>query len=281
MTESWAHPARRGRLRVPVARPRCAARALGRRVGAARYLEVRYEALVADSRAGAAADLRVRRSPYEPAMLDYAGTVDVSAKPHQQSLDEAADAGAARLAHGDARRRRRRVRARRRRPARRARLRARGRRAPASSRRAAPRLASYRAKTAPGGHRLGAAALAALAAPPPAALLVSCCVSGGSSGRERHQQAVQREVVAPVGRDPGRVLAEADLPDDLAVRDAGGVGLRLERREEDEIADDERRAEDPPADVALPELARSPRRTRGARRRSRRRRPPSAIAGVE
>ena len=63
-----------------------AAQALGRRVGPSRYLQVRYEDLVADAegqlrRICAFADL-----PYEPAMLAYAGNVDLSEKPHQQSL---------------------------------------------------------------------------------------------------------------------------------------------------------------------------------------------------
>jgi hypothetical protein len=63
-----------------------AAQALARRVGPRRYLEVRYEDLVADpeaqlSRICAFADLS-----YEPAMLAYAGEVDLSEKPHQQSL---------------------------------------------------------------------------------------------------------------------------------------------------------------------------------------------------
>src|SRR5439155_1843797 len=63
-----------------------AARRLGRRVGGERYLEVRYEDLVDDVESVLRRISEFVRLPYEPAMADYAGNVDVSAKPHQQSL---------------------------------------------------------------------------------------------------------------------------------------------------------------------------------------------------
>jgi hypothetical protein len=86
VTEGWATPrdvagfACQWRTEVE------AARALGGRVGPGRYLEIRYEGLVADpaetlSRVCAFAGLE-----FEPAMVDYAGTLDLSAKPHQQRL---------------------------------------------------------------------------------------------------------------------------------------------------------------------------------------------------
>jgi hypothetical protein len=70
-----------------------AARRLGRRVGRERYLEVRYEDLVRDVES-VLSDISVfARLRYEPAMADYAGYVDVSAKPHQQSLTRPPTAG--------------------------------------------------------------------------------------------------------------------------------------------------------------------------------------------
>jgi hypothetical protein len=70
-----------------------AARRLGRRVGRERYLEVRYEDLVRDVES-VLGDISVfARLRYEPAMADYAGYVDVSAKPHQQSLTRPPTAG--------------------------------------------------------------------------------------------------------------------------------------------------------------------------------------------
>jgi sulfotransferase family protein len=86
MTETWGHPrdaagfARQWRTEVIFARE------LGRKAGPKRYLEVRYEELVAKP------ELELRRIcsfaglRFDPAMLDYARAVDVSSKPHQQSL---------------------------------------------------------------------------------------------------------------------------------------------------------------------------------------------------
>ena len=81
----------------------------GRRVGAARYLEVRYEELVADPEATVRAICAFADIPFEPAMLDYAGAVDVSAKPHQQRLLTPPTHGRPELArrHGRTGRRRR------------------------------------------------------------------------------------------------------------------------------------------------------------------------------
>jgi len=62
------------------------ARELGRRVGPRRYLESRYEALVAEPESTVRTICAFAEIPFEPAMLDYAGAVDVSAKPHQQRL---------------------------------------------------------------------------------------------------------------------------------------------------------------------------------------------------
>lgn len=86
VTEGWAHPRSIGDFAAQWRTEIRAARRLGERVGQAHYLELRYEDLVADpdrelGRACAFAGLT-----FDPAMLRYAGEVDVSAKPHQQSL---------------------------------------------------------------------------------------------------------------------------------------------------------------------------------------------------
>jgi hypothetical protein len=85
VTETWMHP------RMPVdfacqwRTEVVAARRLGRRVGS-HYLEVRYEDLVANVEPALRRICSFAGLEYEPAMADYAGNVDVSAKPHQQSL---------------------------------------------------------------------------------------------------------------------------------------------------------------------------------------------------
>jgi len=85
VTETWMHPrtpadfAAQWRMEVG------AARRLGGRVGP-RYLEVRYEDLVADVEAVLRRICEFAGLDYEPAMANYAGNVDVSAKPHQQRL---------------------------------------------------------------------------------------------------------------------------------------------------------------------------------------------------
>jgi Sulfotransferase family len=86
VTETWAHPRSAADFACQWRAEVVAARALGRRVGSRRYLEVRYEALVADPARELARICAFAGLVYEPSMLDYAGQVDVSAKPHQQSL---------------------------------------------------------------------------------------------------------------------------------------------------------------------------------------------------
>jgi hypothetical protein len=85
-TRTWAHPATAAQFACLWRREVRDARALGRRVGPARYHEVRYEELVADPESVVRGICAFAQLPFEPAMLDYAGTVDVSAKPHQQRL---------------------------------------------------------------------------------------------------------------------------------------------------------------------------------------------------
>jgi hypothetical protein len=86
VTETWMHPRTAADFACQWRSEVSAARRLGRRVGRERYLEVRYETLVADVEPVLQAVCRFARLPYEPGLADYAGNVDVSAKPHQQSL---------------------------------------------------------------------------------------------------------------------------------------------------------------------------------------------------
>jgi len=88
VTRTWAHPRSAADFACQWRSEVVAARCLGRRVGADRYLDVRYEALVAHFER----ELRLRRVcaflglDYEPGMLAYPGTVDVSRQPHQGGL---------------------------------------------------------------------------------------------------------------------------------------------------------------------------------------------------
>jgi hypothetical protein len=93
MTETWMQPRDvagfAGQWRAEVK----AAQRLGRRVGDGRYLEVRYEDLIGDVESVLRRITTFARLPYEPAMANYAGNVDVSTKPHQQSLKRPPTAG--------------------------------------------------------------------------------------------------------------------------------------------------------------------------------------------
>ena len=93
VTRTWAHPRSAADFACQWRMEVLAARRLGSRVGPGRYVELRYEALVADperelSRAAAFAGLA-----FHPAMLEYAGTVDLSRKPHLQRLSRPPTAG--------------------------------------------------------------------------------------------------------------------------------------------------------------------------------------------
>ncbi len=88
MTEGWGHPtdaagfARLWRTEV------VAARALGRRVGAERYLEVRYEAFVREPAAALQHVCVFADLEYQADMLEYVGRSDSALKPHQQRLNQ-------------------------------------------------------------------------------------------------------------------------------------------------------------------------------------------------
>ena len=85
-TRTWAHPTTPATFACLWRKEVEAARSLGREVGSERYLEVRYEELVARPEPIVREICAFANIPYEPAMLDYMGAVDVSAKPHQQRL---------------------------------------------------------------------------------------------------------------------------------------------------------------------------------------------------
>lgn len=84
-TRTWAHPRTPAGFACQWRAEVEAARSLGRRVGD-RYLEVRYEALVTDPEAELRRVCELAELPWDAGMLDYAGTVDLSGKPHQRSL---------------------------------------------------------------------------------------------------------------------------------------------------------------------------------------------------
>jgi Sulfotransferase family len=87
VTETWMHPRTAADFACQWHTEVAAARRLGRRVGG-RYLEVRYESLVDDVEAVLRPICEFAGLEYEPGMADYAGNVDVSAKPHQQRLTQ-------------------------------------------------------------------------------------------------------------------------------------------------------------------------------------------------
>ena len=86
VTKTWAHPRSAAAFACQWRAEVSAAQALGRRVGSGRYLELRYEELVEDAERELRRICAFAGLPFEAAMLGYAGEVDVSAKPHQQSL---------------------------------------------------------------------------------------------------------------------------------------------------------------------------------------------------
>lgn len=92
MTETWMHPRTSADFASQWRTETAAARRLGERVGP-RYLEVRYEQLVDDVEAVLRRICEFAGLEYEPTMADYAGNVDVSAKPHQQRLTQPPTSG--------------------------------------------------------------------------------------------------------------------------------------------------------------------------------------------
>ena len=85
-TRTWAHPRTSAQFACLWRKEVRDARALGQRVGVGRYHEVRYEELVGAPEATIRRVCAFAAVPYDAAMLDYSGAVDVSTKPHQQRL---------------------------------------------------------------------------------------------------------------------------------------------------------------------------------------------------
>jgi hypothetical protein len=85
VTRTWAHPRSVADFACQWRTEVEAARRLGGRVGA-RYLEIRYEDLVAAPERELRRICAFAELPFEQTMLEYAGDIDVSGKPHQQSL---------------------------------------------------------------------------------------------------------------------------------------------------------------------------------------------------
>lgn len=85
-TRTWAHPASPRAFACEWLVEVEAARALGARIGEQRYLELRYEELVAEPETVVAAICAFASLPFEPAMIDYVGRTEVARKLHQQRL---------------------------------------------------------------------------------------------------------------------------------------------------------------------------------------------------
>ena len=85
-TRTWAHPTTPAQFACLWRKEVSAARALGRHAGSGRYHEMRYEELVSNPDGAVSAICRFADVPFEPEMLAYAGTIDVSDKPHQLRL---------------------------------------------------------------------------------------------------------------------------------------------------------------------------------------------------
>jgi len=88
MTAGWGHPRDAVGFAAQWATEVRAARELGARVGAARYLEVRYEAVVAAPGEELRRVCSFAGLEYDDAMLGYVGQTDSARKDHQKRLDE-------------------------------------------------------------------------------------------------------------------------------------------------------------------------------------------------
>ena len=88
MTEGWGHPQDAAGFACQWATEVRAARELGWRVGTARYLEVGYEALVAEPEAELRGICAFLGLAYDGVMVDYAGKTESARKEHQQRLNE-------------------------------------------------------------------------------------------------------------------------------------------------------------------------------------------------
>ena len=88
MTEGWGHPRDAAGFACQWETEVRSARSLGMRVGAARYLEVSYEELVADPEAELRRICRFASLEYDSGMLGYVGETESARKEHQRRLAE-------------------------------------------------------------------------------------------------------------------------------------------------------------------------------------------------
>ena len=88
MTEGWGYPRDAAGFACQWATEVRAARALGERVGPGRYVELRYEALVADPAGALLRACSFAGLEYDEAMLGYVGRTESARKEHQQRLNE-------------------------------------------------------------------------------------------------------------------------------------------------------------------------------------------------
>jgi hypothetical protein len=86
VTRTWAHPGTAVDFACQWRTEVEAAQRLGASVGPQRYLEVRYEGLVADPESTVKEVCEFAGLEYEPAMLAYADDPSVERRPHQQRL---------------------------------------------------------------------------------------------------------------------------------------------------------------------------------------------------
>jgi hypothetical protein len=93
VTRTWAHPRDAAGFACQWRTEIAAAQALGRRLGPRRYLEARYERLAAEPEATARGICTFIGVSFDQAMIEYAGTVDLTGKPHQTRLAEPPTAG--------------------------------------------------------------------------------------------------------------------------------------------------------------------------------------------
>ncbi len=93
VTRTWAHPRDAAGFACQWHTEIEAGQALGRRLGPERYLEARYERLAAEPEATVREICGFLSLAFDPAMIEYAGTVDLTGKPHQTRLAEPPTAG--------------------------------------------------------------------------------------------------------------------------------------------------------------------------------------------
>lgn len=88
MTEGWGHPRTAAGFACQWRAEVTAARRLGERVGRERFLELRYEDLVAAPEPSLRLVCGFAGIAYDDALLDYVGRSDSARKPHQQRLNQ-------------------------------------------------------------------------------------------------------------------------------------------------------------------------------------------------